>query len=310
MLGNNPADLKTPTKPEDCGLAIALPLTKEDVWKDYQENAAFHDYIPRHVKNGYWYEYWQEWIQPIAEVCSELVSVAEDLGVNVKKAATLAELKVLFQSCSVVTIVAHWRGSRLFPSDLLASPKSFASTILDSPDEISSTLRSRINLSDLKQMLSNSDSEEDAEQLVKLLNNVIESPSSLITLKPHSKITVVLDDLDLSATNRNLLDQWASQKIKPGNRLELRDGLHSPAQVAQIIPNLFAGIIDFAMCHSTVLGNLLRKGKPNRRIIINARKIQPVPRCLMLKLLYEQLSKGHYNYGRLLHTIYAQLLDD
>ncbi|MEM9273283.1 MAG: hypothetical protein AAGA80_10030 [Cyanobacteria bacterium P01_F01_bin.143] len=315
MMSTNPADLVTPTSPEDCGLAIAIPLTEEEVRQDYEENMK-HDYVRQQIKKfKNPQNIWEEIIKPISKVCSELVPVAEDLGIDVRTSATLKDLKDLFETRSVVTIVAHWRGSIIRPDDLLVPSSIFVNKILEESNPIASALRSSINNSDLISIQSNSASGESVEKLVKLLNKVIKLPSPLIDFSTdpmlkNQLLNVVLDDVSLAAMNRDVLDRWASEELRPGNRLELRDGLHSYHEVASIIPGKSKGIIDFALCNSIVLGNLLRKINPNWRVIMNSREVDPIPRLLLLKLLYEQLLREEYNYAKLLSKIHKKLLEN
>lgn len=303
MRHSSPADLKTPTQPTDCGLAIALPLTAEEISQDIK--ATNHEYAKGLVNKNSGKTH-EEIIKPIAEVALELVAIAESLGVDVRQSATLADLKELFQSCSVVTIVAHWCGHNLRPDDLLVPPQELASKILCDTDDIAVALRERLNTSELAKIASNDASERSTEQLVNLLNKAIAScPLKSPNVPPNIKI--IIDDVSLAAANRDLLDLWAGGTLRPGNRLELRDGLHPSNTIELQIPNEFTGIIDFAICNSIILGDTIRKGYPNRRVIMNARSVQPIPRLLILKLLYQQLLTGKYNYAQLLSLIYAKL---
>jgi hypothetical protein len=304
----NPADLYTPTLPKDCGLAIALPLTEEEFRLDFTENRADHDYAPRRAEEQNWQTFWKQRIKPIAEVASSLVAIAQDLGIEVRESATLNDLTELFNSRSVVTIIAHWRGHHLYPEDLLVSPQELISKIQHNYDEISFALRSRMDASKLSAIESNIDPEQSAKQLLDLLNKAIELPPLLQHAQTYSNVTVFFDDVELPAANRELLDLWGGTALKPGNRLELRDGLHAVSDIERQIPSQFAGIIHFGICHSTVLGNRIRQNYPNRRAIMSPRLVQPIPQLLILEFLYQQLLTEPYNYGQLLSQIYTQLL--
>jgi hypothetical protein len=58
-----------------------------------------------------------------------------------------------------------------------------------------------------------------------------------------------------SARRRDALDALFQGLLRPGNRLELYDGLHSKEAVEAAIAPTFEGVIDLTTCTSTVLAD-------------------------------------------------------
>jgi hypothetical protein len=301
-MSSNPADLRTPTLPKDCGLAIALPLTKEEFRLDATENRKDHDYAPRQANENTWESYWQEHIKSASDIALELIQIAQNLGIEVRESAKLNDLTELFKTRTVVTIIAHWCGHNLARNDLLGSPENFVDKILASHenDFIASMLRSQIQVSKLEEIQSASNTEQSRKDLIEALNTALDSS----LLQPPD---LYPNMVELPVVNRALLDHWAGACLKPGNLMELRDGLHSVLDVAHQIPKNFSGIIHLVMCQSTYLGNQIRQNYPNRRVIMSPGGIHPIPNMLILKLLYLQLSRGIYNYSEVLSRIHSSL---
>src|SRR5262245_40947932 len=118
----SPADLVTATPPADCALALALPIEREAFFADLAAGPAM-DYVRGMVAGRLPDVVWEEDEAPLTKLCADLLETASSLGVETARRAALADLPATFSRHQVVTLVAHWRGARILPTDLLVDPQ-------------------------------------------------------------------------------------------------------------------------------------------------------------------------------------------
>jgi hypothetical protein len=76
-------------------------------------------------------------------------------------------------------------------------------------------------------------------------------------------------DLLRRARNRDRVDGHFAGLIAPGNRIELSDGLHTAQAIIDRIPRRFAGLVDLTVCNSVLLGELIKRQRPDCLIVMN-----------------------------------------
>jgi hypothetical protein len=126
--------------PADCALVVAIPVTKEEFERDAALGAA-KDFAPNIVEQyaGQISAAWMSY-KPFALYLAEVAKYAQDHGVLVKTAASLADWVACLKSRSVVTLVAHCKetgqpevefADRLFTPTQIVSvmPNSYAGTL-------------------------------------------------------------------------------------------------------------------------------------------------------------------------------------
>src|SRR5258705_8785984 len=128
--------------PNDCLLAITLPLTKEEFLADLTLGAA-KDYA-RFYSSLHWDRPDQDtlWSRYRDNFCNLVESVAlevERLGVKVVRKVKLADLSPLLSEREVITLLSHWRGANIETEDFLCftrfvdqlkdSQKTFATSV-------------------------------------------------------------------------------------------------------------------------------------------------------------------------------------
>jgi hypothetical protein len=288
--------------PSECGLAMALPLNYDAFCKDLSSGYSM-DYAYGMTADRDADDAWKKIGAPVANLCSELANDADRLGVRVCPAATLPELGSLFSERSIVTIVAHWKGPRFSTRDLLVDPKLFIDRIRDSCDELSIEIAA--HLPPNNNICEGISLEGRQSSLADMLNRaLIESPTFLSHrfLEKRSSITAI-DDLELMSERRRQLDHGYPEIFRPGNRLEMRDGLHAVESIMNVIPSDWKGTIDLALCHSAYAAHLVKDARPERNIIMSSRAVIPEIRLRVQKQLYICLSQKRGSYATLLTAL-------
>jgi hypothetical protein len=302
------ADLDAATPPSTCALVLSLPLTRADFDADLLMGEAM-DYSRHNILVGRSPE--QAWNQDgaqIATVARELATVASELGVLVCCAPTLSCISALFRVCSVVTVVAHWRGASLRGSDFRREPKLMLEDIGCGRDELRCALAQRLDRADIERVLGAASFARRAALMAELLNkSVIDSdvplpgcaaPNGELVYRPW-----------LRFRHRQLIDAVFSDLLSPGNQIELRDGLYAPCEIAEAIPENWSGIVDLALCQSAAAAKVIKDGRTDRRVAFNNNEVVPGVRLRILRDLYQRLDRHGGNYAIELAAIFRNLRD-
>jgi hypothetical protein len=101
----------------------------------------------------------------------------------------------------------------------------------------------------------------------------------------------------LRLRHRELLDERFGDLLRPGNLVELRDGLHSAGTIANQISDMWTGIIDLAMCFSTSPATIIKSGRTGRRVISSNKQVIPEIRLRIIRDLYRKLVDTEVNYA-------------
>jgi hypothetical protein len=96
------------------------------------------------------------------------------------------------------------------------------------------------------------------------LNAAISGNALLKYLPPGAGDSSRLAETLRFALMRDLLNESLGEKIAPGNRLELFDGLHAVDAVEDAIDSGFDGLLDLSMCHSNVLAVFIDRRRQGR----------------------------------------------
>jgi hypothetical protein len=101
---------------------------------------------------------------------------------------------------------------------------------------------------------------------------------------------------------RDLLDAALDGMIRPGNRLELFDGLHTPGDVEGAIGERFRGELDLALCNSVALATVIDLRRQNRIHHVHwPDLVHPVPRLVLTGKALMEVARhgGSYIQARL-----------
>jgi hypothetical protein len=304
----NSADLVSATPLARCALAIALPLDRQAFLADVTSEPE-KDYVRGMLRGRQPEAAWEEDGQPLAELCGELLALSRRLGVKTVCCAGLSDIACLFGDSEVVTIVAHWRGAAFFPGDFIQDPATLIEKIRSGDDALCFDLAQRLQTTDIDVLLALHGNRQRA-RFAEILNEIAVNSDRPLpnVLNNNAGMPVVLDELSLRSLQRARLDAAFPNFLKPGNRLELRSGMHSPAEIAASMSDAWIGIVDFAICQSAYLAHAVKNNRAHRRIITNQHAVVPGIRLRIQKELYRRLKTGG-NYASELMALYVALTE-
>ena len=137
--------------------------------------------------------------------------------------------------------------------------------------------------------------------LVQILSEAV--TSSLNETDPSNRLSVLESDDTRFARQRDHLDSMFKGLLRPGNRLELFDGLHSKESVEEALSTHFEGVLDLTSCTSTILGDYLGAKRKHRMRTVQFNSVQEVlwgSRCVSLALRIHAEQNISYQQARLL----------
>jgi len=304
-MSGTAADFVTPTSPVRCALALAVPLTKEAFQADLDAGDAM-DFSRKELLRGKPpADAWQENGLALATLCREVCTEATALGVAVVENATLDKLPSLFSGHDVVTIIGHWRGPELLGADFRVDPRTFVDRIYRSGDSLGQAVADRLRGA-AREALERPERGARAAALAELMDTLIIAGDEPLpgALPPGS---VLIDRPSLQARHRAMLDAAYPDMLKPGNRVELRDGLHSATALAACLPRDWAGIADLALCQSAYVAHVVKGGRTHVRVVLNKNEVILSVRLRILRALYKMLAENYCNYGAGLIELFRRL---
>ena len=292
-----------PNTPDQVSILIGVPLTRSD----YNRRTHTSDWLSQYrdeadARESYWKEVY---LPKIAEPLLELREKALSLGVHVAT-GTLAELARVTELSRVVVMMAHWKDSTVLSEDLMG-PKERGPWLArcshhSSPlaqwlaahlqPERESPTRSWTKLTPWA-LSARKKQELSVRDLLKqsLTIELAEENPSTGTVQIREAMTTRV------ARRREELDSIFTGLIRPGNRLELLDGLHSKETLEQWIAPTFDGVLDLASCTSTVLADYVSRRRKRRvRLIIAPNPIEFVATAPIVGSTLDLLAAGNFSY--------------
>jgi hypothetical protein len=256
-------------------LLLGLPVDREEFVQRVSESdwlAKFHDPdLGPEEQNAAIATRWEsEYLPFVAGPLERLIEVAKGFGVQVKQRATIEDLSEATRTNEIVIIFAHWKGSEFVNDDFTQSveagiflkrigkPKTPLQKWLAnrfSEEELGSTARPKTFASRIARTFgfSKENGKGPRDILSEALGNVaLNSPA-----REDGIDGVVEHEETRKARRREELDLLFEGLVRPGNRLELYDGMHSKEKVGAALAVDFRGILDLTICTSMVLGDFI-----------------------------------------------------
>jgi hypothetical protein len=283
-----------PTPPAACGLALALPMDFTAIERAIA-GGPYADYIGRAGSIGSAGSIWEHGFQRVAGAAATLAREAAAVGALVATNATLADLRRLFDRCTVVTIVAHWRGAEIDASDILLDPGLIADRLERELSPIADLIRTGLAPEWKQKVLGAGRSAAQSSLLAEILDRRMRVAPPLVPAPQD--VEWHMDAATLYHANRAALDDWWPQAFAPGNRLELADGLHPPTNIAACVPAAWSGVADLSNCQSAQFIDRIKQARSDRLVIANERGTNPLRRMALIRVIYEYLAKGSRNYA-------------
>jgi hypothetical protein len=289
------------TKPYECALALAIPLTRDDFSLGLDLNAK-KDFIKSLARRNVALTQdalWETVYVPTVKIVTSVAQAASAKGVTVITNATLSDLRGLLQQFRVVTLIAHWRSARFYPADFL-NPNQLIKA-LEQPStplmELFVSLLPQNWISTIQELEADDDITQILPKtLAKEFNGFLTSFKLHPDLVPNQNNQTTTCDVDYQKyLNRIAIDGIFRDFILPGNHIEFFDELHPIVDFVTVIPQSYDGLIDFTVCNSALIGNVIKQQR-KCIVIVNKELATLELRMVIYKGIIELLSRLDIDY--------------
>ena len=285
-------------RPADCALAVSFPLSYMEFRGDYRHPHG-RRWFPRHYGDqacGPGASPWRVWrlFAPVAGQMRAVCRHASGLGVNVCTAATLDDLRCLFESHAVVTWFSHCPFPDLAPGDI-CNPRQLAAELEAdvqrmplthvecfrhqagkewqgylSRRSLRPTALDDIGLQESLASCFNALIARDSDVVFNASPEIdkrrADSPASTVASDgpPGGTVLVRFSRLDFE------IAFWPN--IRACVTVDFADGARAFPALERLLPSGFSGVADLSICHSVVLGEFLKGTGKNRRpcvVVVN-----------------------------------------
>ena len=250
-------------------LLIGVPVT----FPDFVARVGESDWLSRFDeseindgdRNAWLSARWQSEYDPlVAQPLSELVDLARTLDVDVRTGATLQVLREVTGTCDVVILFGHWKGHEIVADDLIrpVAARAFLSRAEADRAPLANWLQEQLrDFADREENLGKPHAAWNwlaRFHSTKRLYSVREILAEAVENFTGEEIASVLESYIVQcARKRDYVDQLFSGLMRPGNRLELFDGLHPKQDCEAALREEFTGTLDLTTCTSTVLADYI-----------------------------------------------------
>jgi hypothetical protein len=247
------------TSTHDCSLVVAVPL---------DEDAFIHDL--RFGPEGNFAKSFRDdgraalpdttvalAYKPYADLAQEVIRDVAQLGVKVIVNARLSDFADLIKAFRVTTIIAHWRDSRFWPSDIanhafiLAEIQRQGSPFAMTVGELMTTLPNQPRPT----------VDSALSETVDFLNRLLRANATASNGKGEAQrhLGALTRQQYEWHTRRRLLEQALPESFRGGAGLEFVDCFQVVDQILSTVPTDYAGTLDLTVCNSTVLAEEVRR---------------------------------------------------
>jgi hypothetical protein len=270
-----------PNTPGEVSILIGVALTEEDFCDQVRTSDWLNRFAEPEVAANYWRD---EYLPFVVKPIEELIGKARMLGAKMAQ-GTLPELKRASAQSKVVVVMAHWKDSHVEFDDLTSGV----------PREVWRQRASQ-HSSSIAQWLAAKFGEKGTSAIDEILGESLNIELPEDTESPH--LTRICEsEVSRAARRRQELDSIFQEMIRPGNRLELLDGLHPKEAVEAMVAPHFDGVIDFAACTSTILADYVAHRRRNRVSLVQApNAIEFVATAQIVASTLELLARGPFSY--------------
>jgi hypothetical protein len=236
----------------------------------------------------------------LCDAADALSEAVESVGGTTFRRAGRDALHKATAHFDTVVLVSHWKSSAVDWRDFRKPADELYQTILNMTCATGRRLHRALERKILfrPKRRKELDAAETAEQLrvplADFLNEVIQSGeliSDLANLMPGER-------LDLGPTlSRDLLDEALGHHLRPGNALELFDGVHPLGVIETAIHPAFTGTLDLSVCNSIVMARFLGGRTDNRFLVLSNRSdLAPRLRMNTIRVAVERLLERKLSY--------------
>ena len=211
----------------------------------------------------------------IAEALKRFLDHAGNLGATIKTDAALPDLTEASASHSTVIVIGHWKGAFFSRHDFNGDLSLLRTRLLQTDSPVGAALEAAIY---------DTERTPSPSRLLQKLNGIIANEEFRRKLLAENAQRIADGSPVLkTAMCRDMIDGVLSPLVRPGNRLELADGLHAPGEVAAALAAGFDGDVDLTACHSTVLAQAIKLIIPDGPTILsNESELLPTARLILI----------------------------
>lgn len=302
--------LGRPVSPSDCALALAIPMSRAEFVADSGEAA------PKDLAKSLGKGLQPEWAfanryEPLLGLVLDLVAEMQQRGVSVYHRTTLQDIPAILKAHRVVTLVAHWRFTKLAAGD-----------ILDWPGFRSELARSRASMDADESSL---DEDPIARQLLYVptvteangpadladaLNSLLEPALAHYHWLSSRERSADPAAMPVAGLTRVHLEERFPRCIAPGKCLELADRLCTVWEFIEQIPCDFDGILDLTVCHSLIHAEAIRRARSPCNALCNRGRAKAHVRLLIYRRAILSLSDRAEPYEDVMSRIHISLLEE
>jgi hypothetical protein len=225
---------------------------------------------------------WNDTYAAVAAAAQELIAIATGLGASVYREASLVDLSHATESTDVVIVLAHFRGFNFSVQDFIGSF-----------DRVTAAIKARSN-----PMLGYFENvPNQALAIVDAFNEAVMGRKLLPYLPSGLRDAGRLSEPLGRVLCRDLLDESLDGIVRPGNQIDLFDGLHSLGAVEAAISSGFRGALDLALCNSIALATYIDLRRNNSiPCLYWPDLIHPIPQFVLIGETLRRLSREGGSY--------------
>jgi hypothetical protein len=234
----------------------------------------------------------------VATPVALLLEHAERLGAVVKPQAVLADLSEATARCDVVVVFAHWKGSDVDADDLPAAGPATLPGLLRRAvtDEPFGREQDYLALAERLERVEPDDVQSAAALLDEHVHRLVPEPGCTTQ---SQTFPVAARQQTIAAERRASLDARLAGQLRPGNHLELCDGLHGMDSVERALDCAFDGVLDLTICQSTTLARRIDRARGGLcRIVQFESVLETETACLTLQQTFALLESGALHENR------------
>jgi hypothetical protein len=263
--------------------------------------------IPSPSDRGEFHRVYQaQVVRPTLAACEKFRAI----GVTVRRRALPSEIAQLARTKRVLILWTHW-GQLSFRRDEIKNPEEAVQLALQGDHWVHSEVRRAFQAgkwtiwkSDPRRAVDRARRHGDLKRfLADSLNAAVANTEKVRDTARDREFLLDRSDTptaqsmhDKPATTRVLIEQHFGDTIEPGRPLELSDGMHTVWELSCLLPDDRWLILDFTVCKSTEIAEVLRSTRPRIRVIGHYHETDMATGALLVDRTLEQLiarSRGY-----------------
>ena len=250
--------------PRDCSLAVALPLSREQFFRDLQRTASYARMF-RSSRQDVTPEVLWELFEPWAKGAESAISEAADAGVHVLRPAAFVGLLDLLPRFKATTLFAHWRSAKFEPEDIVDRTSVLAAVRADRSAFWQSVGQLQMPSFPTSIPTQDATSTEVAEFL-----NLLIAPESQDKSQEPGAATL---EQERWHERRKLLERAIPGAFQGGAGIDFEDGWQSVDSIVEGIPEGYSGAMDLRFCESSWTAERIRLRCPQSVPIASEQEI-------------------------------------